>query len=114
MYEAQMLISQGSTTKTPVYSPWMKRGGDYLRATAEYLEGTGTLTVEVATKNNEDTGDGSVIAGTSISLIEAGRTTEQWGELKELVRYKITAGGTSGQWIILRMLEPVWFDAVDA
>ena len=114
MFQAQMLISQGTAVKTPVYSPWTERGGDYLRASVEFIDGTGELTIEVATKNHTDPGDGTVISGTSIFIDGAGSETEQWTELKEMVRYKITTGGTSGKWVLFRILEPVWFDAVEA
>ena len=109
MFQGQLLIRGSSDTK--VYSPWMPRGGDYLRATAEYIAGNGDLTVSVYTKNKEETGDGTAVTG-SISLTSAGRTTAEFTGLEELVRYEFTAGGSTSQWFLFRMLGPVWFDAV--
>ncbi|MCB9914837.1 MAG: hypothetical protein H6828_06760 [Planctomycetes bacterium] len=109
-----MLISQGPVVKAPVYSAWMEREGDYLRASVEFLDGDGELTIEVVTKKYTDIGDGTVVTGTSIFIDGEGNDTNEWGDLKELVRYKMTAGGGAGRWVLFRMLEPVWFDAVDA
>lgn len=118
MFQGQ-LLNKGSA----VYSPWMERGGDYVRVSAELIDlgGSGTLKVQVFTKNKEDAGNGSdVDASTFITIASAGRDTVEWGPgtgsgLKELVRYRISeSNNASGDWIMFRMLTPVWFNAVDA
>ena len=35
-------------------------------------------------------------------------------DLKDLVRFKFVASNNSGDWVMFRMLAPVWFDEVDA
>lgn len=110
MIDARLLMA-GSA----VYTPWVPRGGDNLRATLDVVDlGTsGEITVSVWTKNSEDTGDGSDANGSvSITRSSVGRTTQEWeGDAKEWVRYKIVV---NGNWVLFRMLEPVWFDTVDA
>jgi len=113
MFQAQLLIREQSAD-TKVYSPWFPREGDFLRGTAEFVAGNGVLTVKVFTKNNEDTGNGTEIAGTSISLSSAGRGDAEWTTIKEMVRYEFTVGDAAGEWVLFRMLSPTWFDAVDA
>ena len=114
MFSAQYLPS-GAT----VFSPWFERQGDFLRATADLAQlGSGAqLVVEVFTKNKEDTSDGTNAdsgATTKITLTTATRGTTDWGPslspaLKELVRYKYTV---TTNWVLFRMLTPVWFNAV--
>lgn len=115
MFQAQLLMSG-----TSVYSPWFKRGGDGLRATLEVIAQAGgaTLTVQVFTKKEEDTGDG-VDANSSVSLTlnAAGRESDEWIStsstgMNDLVRYKFTLGTATAGWTLFRMLPPVWFDAV--
>jgi hypothetical protein len=118
MFEAQLLIAKGDGNDYSVFSPWMPRGGDNLTATLEVIErDSATLTVRVFTKNSEDVGAGSdADVSKTISGGAAGRSDETWsGVLKELVRYKFTVSSeTAGQWILFRMLSPVWFDDVKA
>jgi hypothetical protein len=109
MFQGQILLRD--QTDTEVYSPWMPRGGDYMIATVEFIAGNGSITVSVMTKNKEDTGDGTAVTG-SLSLSAAGRDTDEFSSLKELVRYKFVAGGSANEWVLFRMLSPVWFDAV--
>lgn len=115
MFDAQLLFAPNAEPGLEVFSPWFPRRGDYVRVTVDIVAvEDATLTIELATKNSEDTGDGSVIA-TSMSAASVGRVDEEWGpdELEELVRYKFTAlGETSDAWVLFRMLTPVWFDAV--
>lgn len=113
MFQAQMLI-RGASTDTKVFSPWMDRQGDYLRATSEFVAGNGELTVKVYTKNKEETGDGDLRVSPTISQNTPGRSVAEWSSLKELVRYEFTVGDASGEWVLFRMLNPVWFDAVKA
>jgi len=122
MFDAQLLFPGASPgTGIKVYSPWFPRQGDSLRATAELVHVNGaTLKVTVFSKNTEDTGDGTnADAGTTITLAAAGRTTAEWtsgtATLKELVRYRFEVTGTLvSDWVLFRMLAPVWFDSVRA
>ncbi len=117
MFQGQILNS-GSA----VYSPWMERAGDYLRATVDLIDlgASGKLRVQVFSKNKSDTTNGTEVnAGTKIELTAASRATEEWGPstgtgLKELVRYKLTNYETTNTdaWVLFRMLAPLWFNAV--
>jgi len=122
MFDAQLLFP-GSVPATGimVYSPWFPKQGDSLRATAELVQVNGaTLKVEAFSKNTEDTGDGTnADAATNITLAATGRTTAEWtsgtATLKELVRYRFKVTGTVvSDWVLFRMLAPVWFDSVKA
>ena len=119
MFDAQLLIADGGGSEVQVFGPWMTREGDDARLTLEivdiYAGETTTLRVEVYQKNTEDTGDGTPYAGTSISATATGvAASVEWTGVKELVRYKFTyTGGLEGDgWVLFRMLDPVWFDAV--
>jgi len=112
MFKAQ-LLEAGSN----VYSPWMKRTGDYVRVHAELvdLESSASLTIKLFTKNLEDTTNGAEVdSSTSIELTAAGIDSAEWGPstgigLKELVRYKFEP---STGWVLFRVLKPIWFNAV--
>lgn len=77
-----------------------------------------TLTIDLFTKNTEDAGDGTnADAGTSISVGGTGRITVEWTSgtaiLEELVRYRFTVTGSNvSDWVLFRILPPVWFDSV--
>ena len=118
MFQAQILNGGDK-----VYSPWMARGGDALRATLEVVAVSGaTIKIELWTKNSDEAGDGDdadSANGVNIEESTVGRKTEDWNKqvtstvgIKELVRYKITVSGTSGDWVLFRMLDPVWYDNV--
>lgn len=112
MFQAQLLI-RPSASDLSVFSPWFDRGGDHLRATVDVVALQGaTLTVKVFTKNREDTGDGVEVEGVSIVSTTVGRSAAEWDGLEELVRYEFTVGTASANWVLFRMLDPVWFDAV--
>lgn len=124
MFEGQMLI-KGSGSGTIVFSPWFPRHGDSVRCALDLEAATtnGTLTVDLFTKNTEDTGDGSNSDSSGSAKITStagtpGRYAAEWVSkgtigLKELVRYRFTAGGSAAtDWVLFRMLPPVWFDSV--
>jgi len=122
VFDAQLLFC-GSVPATGimVYSPWIPRGGDSLRATVDIVQVNGaTLKIEVFSKNSEDTGDGTnADAATNISSGATGRSTAEWtsgtATLKELVRYRFkVTGATVSDWVLFRMLTPVWFNSVKA
>lgn len=114
MFQGQILFSG-----TSVYSPWMPRGGDYMLASGQLLakSGSNNLVVTVFTKNQEDTGNGSnADAGVSITLTTAGTIVKgTWGPsvLKEMVRYKFSAEGST-DWFLFRMLDATWTDEAKA
>jgi hypothetical protein len=113
MFEAQYLPKL-----VVVFGPWMPRGGDYHIATADLvgLDAGATLNVDLFSKNREDTTNGTIVdAGTTIAISTADRGSKEWGPttgtgLKEIVRYRYEC--TGGDWVLFRMLPPVWFDAV--
>jgi len=118
VFDGQLLF-QSST----VYSPWFRRGGDHARFTLEVIEaGSASITVELYTKAADDAGDGTALgAGTPLfsSVSAVGRTTAEFlstanDGMKDLVRYEFTVTGSGTNWILFRMLDPVWFDSVVA
>jgi len=124
MFQAQMLIRGSATTK--VYSPWFPRGGDSVIISADLVAFAGTtptLTVRLYTRASEAVGDGgtavtpSPIAGGTIVLTAAGRGSCEYASgastgLNELVRYGFECSGSAGDWVLFRVLPPVWYDAV--
>ncbi len=120
MFDAQMLITTG--TDHSVFSPWMLRGGDNLRATLEVVKrgSSATITVRVFTKNSEDAGDGAdADSATTLAGGVAGRYVAEWASnagkgAKAMVRYKFTVSGAEGDWTLFRMLPATWFDSVSA
>ena len=110
MFQGQYIFGN-----TAVYSPWMPRGGDNLRMTADVIQITGvTLDVEVATKKSEDSGDGTVLTSGKISTSTTGLSQKTFtGEVNDLVRYKFTtSGGAATDYVLFRMLNPIWYDEV--
>lgn len=127
MFDSQLLMG-GSV----IFSPWFPRGADSARMTLDVTAistgGSPQITVEVFTKNSEDAGDGensSAVTGDNIIRTLVGRTTHEWDSevlikvmpianlgLRELVRYKYTIADIDSDWVLFRMLDPVWYDAV--
>jgi hypothetical protein len=120
VFQAQLLI--GATSGT-IYSPWFERRGDWLRATVEVITVVGStgITVTVLTKDKDEVGDGTAITAASSDMAQttAGRKTAEYGNassgnangIKQLVRYKYNPGTNNSEWVLFRMLPPVWFDA---
>lgn len=121
MFEAQYLF--GNNT---VYSPWMSRSGDNMVVTVDLIAVNGTgmdVTIEVYQKNSEQTGDGfafpnegpgSLTPETVVEDTAGQQESGTFSGVMELVRYKITAGGTGSDYVLFRMLPIVWFDDVKA
>lgn len=122
MFDAQLLFPGSNPgTGIRVFSPWFPRQGDSVRMTLEVVQiNAATLEAEVFTKNTEDAGDGTdADTATSIVASAVGRTTTEWtsgtASLLELVRYRfIVTGSNVTDWILFRMLSPVWFDSLRA
>lgn len=115
MFEAQLLITDSNAPE--VYSPWFPRRGDNARFTLEIVAKSGStkLTVALYTKTPDASGDGSTI-GSPVDIGSVGRTEfDSDSEMAQLVRYKFLASsGSTGDWILFRLLPPVWFDSVKA
>jgi hypothetical protein len=124
MFDAQLLFPGAvPATGIKILGPWFPKQGDHARITLEVAEVNGaTIKVELFTKNSEDAGDGTNADSggvpTNITAAATGRTTQEWYStgtiaLKEMVRYRFTVtGGVASDWVLFRMLSPVWFSAV--
>ena len=112
MFEAQLLIAKTADYK--IYSPWFPRQGDNVTVTLERVEvDGGSLSAQAVTKNSEDAGNGTAIGSViTVDGTKSVDTTDVTGEAKELVRYEFTMSGDPGNWVLFRMLPPVWFDTV--
>lgn len=105
---------------TVIFSPWIERRCDRLRATAEVVLTSGdSLTVDLFTKKPDMRGDGTLVdAATKITLSAAGRQTVEWNPqtgtgMAGLVRYRFTVGTSTATGIVVfRMLPPIWFDTL--
>jgi hypothetical protein len=108
-----------------MYSPWFPRQADHVGVTLEVLQINGaTIGVMLFTKNSEDRGDGknadSAGGPTNINANAVGRTTQEWyssGTIapEEMVRYRFEVTGTvPSDWVLFRMLAPIWFNAAKA
>jgi hypothetical protein len=120
MFQAQMLHANGTTSETSVLSPWFPRGGDNILFAADLVAQSTTdakIDVELLTKNSEDTGEGALVAGSKLSLATRGvdfKTVD--ASLEELVRFRFTidVAAAATDWVIFRVLQPSWYDAVEA
>jgi len=118
MIDATLLFS-GMT----VYSPWFPRQADMLRVTAECMALYNTsVTIELLTKNEEDTGNGDPVdESVTIVLDAVERVTAEWKTVvaqegvRQLLRFRYNVGADpTNEWILFRLLPAVWFDAVSA
>ena len=116
MFQAQYLFEG-----TEVYSPWMPRGGDHMRASVDVIKmtgtGTQTLKIQVRTKKLEETSDDGTQVGSDWDRTATGDATQEFNGVNELVRYEFsynTTGNASTDYVLFRMLDPVWYDAVNA
>lgn len=118
MFDAQLLFPGASGATLSVYGPWFPKRGDSAVFTMEVVQvNSCKLTVDVFTKNSEDTGDGAAAGGSAITRSTVGRTSGERTSLKELVRYKFTVTGqtpATTDWVLLRMVQPAWFNTVSA
>lgn len=114
MFQAQYLFKDNA-----VWSPWLDRQGDNITISADFIKvnvsaTSPALTIQVWTKSRETTGDGSQMTG-SLEINSAGQDSADFSGCNEMVRYKMTVTTTSTNdydYILFRMLSPVWFDDV--
>ncbi|MEZ4495176.1 MAG: hypothetical protein R3C29_17910 [Dehalococcoidia bacterium] len=117
MFSLQLLYLKSATYK--LYSPWMERQGNYLAVllSMDQFSGTPRLGLDVFHKDRNEAGDGASVGGTPITITASvipGNTVVSG--LKELVRYEFTiygssVSGTTGDWFLFRVLDPVWWEA---
>lgn len=110
-----------------IYTDWFPRGGDdaifrAILVDAEMggspLAPLGEVTIDVFTKNADDTGDGTAVSGAQMVLggpvATVGGVSQQLvistssTGLKELLRFKMVA---ADGWITPMLLPPVFFDS---
>jgi len=102
-----------------LFGIWIPRKGDNVRFTVEVVQNYfTTLNVELYQKNYDETGNG---AATSVSVDfdnTTGRAVMELLGSKELLRVKLTMAAAEGitdsevGTVLLRFLQPVWFEAV--
>ena len=126
MFDGQ-LVFPGPNPQVPyrLFGPWMTESPRLGMMTVDVgaISGPAVVEIELFTKNTEDAGDGTnadAMAATMIVANAIGRQTVEWFSagniaLKELVRYRFSVtGNAQTDWILFRMLSPVWFDSVKA
>lgn len=98
-----------------IYSDWMERENENAYFLFELISqyGSGSLRIDLYTKNYEDAGDysGSAVGTISATTSTALHPVNVTGSLLELVRYKITVGGSAGDWIHYRLVGVAWYVA---
>ena len=120
MIDAKLLATAIQDGTVVVYGVWGPRAGGNLRFTVEFVDHQGVdLGVSVRHNNYEDTGDGAA-TGVSTGFAEtSGRQTVELLGAKELIRLVVQLergsslpSGEAGT-VLLRFLEPVWFETVE-
>jgi hypothetical protein len=106
---------------TTIYSPWVVRGADNVRATLNVISVNSlTLTVRLFSRPLDASGDGTEVDSTrTIVSTVAGKRLQEWGVLtgnglNEVVRYQFSTGSvvSPSAFVLFRMLQPVWFDTI--
>ena len=110
MHSGQWLITVG-TTAIKVFSPWFPRAADNSIFTYELIfsNGGSALTVKVASKSTETTGDGAIVTP-AVAWARIGTTSfykAEYHDLNELLRFQFEASEGS---LLYRMLPPTWFN----
>jgi hypothetical protein len=120
MFDAQLLVADAANFD--VYGPWIPREGDNALFSVDVQElsltGAAQFQVQLETKGHEDAGNGSAISPLQfqIAITSAGQDTQLVsGQLQDMVRYRFIFNddAAAGDWVLFRMLPPIWFDAVD-
>lgn len=114
MFEGQYLhYSSVAEASNKILSPWFPRQGDNLTVSVERIQNGGAgLKVSVLTKNSEDPGDGTAVGVAIVNSAEGVDSEEYTGLVEELVRYEFEVTGSAGQFVLFRMLSPIWRNSV--
>lgn len=112
MFDAQYIFEGES-----LLSPWLSRRADNLTIYLQVLKlssSSTSLIVEVLEKDTADTGSGTPVPGSQeIDTTESGVFSSSMVGVKQLVRYKMSLGSSSGSnYALFRVLPSVWFDSV--
>ena len=108
-------LDDGMTT----YTGWFDKAADNAVFTYEQISGSGTITVEVVTKDHEDTGLGTALTDAFTQIGSTGfytlELTNDTGtlKLKEQVRFKLSVTGEGGG-ALYRIHPPTWFNDAKA
>ena len=106
-----------------IFSDWFPRGGDGIILRAEIIDeknATMEVKIDIMTKNNGDPGNGTATGWTLTlddpddfeELIKVSDVSGGPDGLKQQVRLKIyTASGSAGDWSVVRIFPPIFFDA---
>ena len=101
-----------------VWSVWIPRSGDNVTFTLEVAANYGTvLTAELYQKNYDEVGDGTATGSSTVFGGSTGRQAFTKLGAKELVRVRLTLEPEAALedevgWVVLRFLQPVWFESV--
>ncbi|HHH28829.1 MAG TPA: hypothetical protein ENK57_10865 [Polyangiaceae bacterium] len=117
---ALLITLAGDEGPEEYYTPWFPKGADNAVFTYEIIRqnfgASGSIQVEVFTKNREDIGSSGTSKGT-ISTNFSGTTFYEHDvtDLRELVRFKITlttgsSKPTGQEGVVYRILPPTWYD----
>lgn len=115
-----------------ILTDWFPRGGDNIIMRAQVIDRDGTVGLEVylVTKNEETTGEGSIVkesnGTTDVKLATGTSSTAVTSKIfssaatgsgankgiLEMVRYKLkVTGGSTGNSLTSRLFPPIFFDA---
>ena len=122
MIDAKLLATydlNGGGGPLDVYSVWMPRKADNVRFTVDVVANFGTeLTATLLERNYDETGDGAT-TGVFVDFTQSmGRQTLERLGCKDLVRFRFRLNrgdalqDTEIGWVLLRVLQPVWFESV--
>ena len=122
MIDAKLLATydlNGGGGPLDVYSVWMPRKADNVRFTVDVVADFGTeLTATLLERNYDETGDGAT-TGVFVDFTQSmGRQTLERLGCKDLVRFRFRLNrgdalqDTEIGWVLLRVLQPVWFESV--
>lgn len=111
------------------FTDWQPRGGDGFILRGQFIDkyqsgGTGiTVSIEIWTKNSEETGDGAQLTAggggaVELEITDSSTDVEQVffppaggaAGVMEMVRLKVTTtGGAAGDWMLMRTFPFLWF-----
>ncbi len=112
MLIGQTVTGPASPAKATYYTPWFPRQGNSLSAVIQVLKSSGAfaMTVQLQTKNQEQSDASAALLGSSFNVTTVGTSTSSapvTGAL-ELVRYRLELNGTPACWVHFRSNPPIW------